>query len=70
MTKETKAYHVIFAPYSKVEYTFDVEAKDADEAQEIASDDFKFDIGCDLFKDFECVKIETFNEETDDWVEV
>ena len=70
MTKETKAYHVSFAPYSEVEYSFDVEAKDADEARELASYDFKFDIGGDRFKDFECVKIETFNEETDDWVEV
>lgn len=70
MTKEVKNYQVSFAPYSKIEYTFNVDAKDADEAQEIASDDFKFDIGCDLFKDFECVKIKTFNEETEEWGEV
>ena len=70
MTKEVKNYQVSFAPHSEIAYTFEVDAKDADEAQELASYDFKFDIGGDRFKDFECVKIETFNEETEEWGEV
>ena len=70
MTKEVKNYQVSFAPYSKIEYTFNVDAKDADEARELARNEFKFDIGGDRFKDFECVKIKTFNEETEEWGEV
>ena len=70
MTKEVKNYQVSFAPHSKIEYSFNVDAKDADEAQELASYDLKFDIGGDRFKDFECVKIKTFNEETKKWGEV
>ena len=65
-----KPYLVSFAPHSEIAYTFEVDAKDADEAQDLASYDFKFDIGGDRFKDFECVKIETFNEKTEDWDEV
>jgi hypothetical protein len=64
-----KPYQVSFAPHSEIAYTFEVDAKDADEARDLASYDFKFDIGYDRYKDFECVKIETFNAETEQWDE-
>ena len=64
-----KPYLVSFAPHSEIAYTFEVDAKDADEAQDLASYDFKFDIGGDRFKDFECVKIEIFDEKTENWIE-
>ena len=70
MGEVVKNYQVSFAPYSKIEYTFNVDAKDADEARELARNEFKFDIGGDRYKDFECVKIETFNEETEEWGEI
>ena len=70
MGEVVKNYQVSFAPHSEIAYTFEVDAKDADEAQELASYDFKLDIGYDRYKDFECVKIETFNEETEEWGEV
>jgi hypothetical protein len=54
-----KHYKVSFAPHSEIEYTFGIDAKDADEARELARNEFKFDIGYDRYKDFECVKIET-----------
>ena len=64
-----KPYLVSFAPHSEIAYTFEVDAKNADEARDLASYDFKFDIGYDRFKDFECVKIEIFDEKTEDWIE-
>ena len=70
MGEVVKNYQVSFAPHSEIAYTFEVDAKDADEARELARNEFKFDIGYDRYKDFECVKIETFNEETEEWGEV
>ena len=64
-----KPYLVSFAPHSEIAYTFEVDAKNADEARELARNEFKFDIGYDRYKDFECVKIETFDEKTEDWIE-
>jgi len=61
-----KHYKVSFAPHSEIEYTFGIDAKDADEAQELASYDFKLDIGYDRYKDFECVKIETIDVDNEE----
>jgi len=45
-----------------LQYNYVVEAKDEDEAYDKAQDDFRFDIGYDRAKDFECNTIEENNE--------
>ena len=59
----TKEFTVSFIPSSTLQYNYVVEAKDEDEAYDKAQDDFRFDIGYDRAKDFECNAVKEKDDE-------
>jgi len=59
-------YKVIFAPHDVLSYTYEVEVDDPKNAEFDAYDDFRFDIGHDRAKDFDCVAVEEIKEYEDD----
>tara|TARA_R100000805_G_C3557057_1_gene67096 strand:- start:516 stop:692 length:177 start_codon:yes stop_codon:yes gene_type:complete len=52
-----KYYAVTFAPHDTLTYTYGVEVDDPNNAEAVARDDFRFDIGYDKAKDFEVIGI-------------
>ena len=56
MNKPTQ-YRVSFIPYETLQYDYVVEAKDEDEAQDLANKELQFSIGYDASKDWECSNV-------------
>ena len=50
-----KRFKVTFAPITTLTYTYEVEVNDPNNAEDVARQDFKMDIGYDYVKDFEIV---------------
>ncbi len=50
-----KRFKVTFAPIKTLTYTYEVEVNDPNNAEDVARQDFKMDIGYDYVKDFEIV---------------
>ena len=57
MSRPTQ-YRVSFIPYETLQYDYVVEAKDEDEAQDLANEELQFSIGRDASKDWECSNVE------------
>jgi len=54
---------VKFAPYDTHRWMTEVEVDDPNNAQAVAYDELRFDIGHDSAKDYECVSIERCADE-------
>ena len=59
-------FRVTFAPHDVLSYTYEVEVDDPNNAEFVARDDFRFDIGHDRAKDFGIVAVEEIKEYEDD----
>ena len=59
-------YKITFAPHDVLSYTYEVEVDDPNNAEFVARDDFRFDIGRDRAKDFGIVGVEEIKEYEDD----
>ena len=57
MSRPTQ-YKVSFIPYETLQYDYVVEAKNEDEAQDLANKELQFSIGYDCSKDWECSNVE------------
>ena len=57
MSKD-RIFKVTFAPSESLIYTYEVEVNDPNNAEAVARDEFKMDIGYDRSKDFEIVGVE------------
>ena len=57
MSKPTQ-YRVSFIPFETLQYDYVVEAKNEDEAQDLAKQELIWAIGRDASKDWECSNIE------------
>ena len=57
MSRPTQ-YKVSFIPYETLQYDYVVEAKNEDEAQDLANKELQFSIGYDASKDWECSSVE------------
>ena len=58
-----KEYKVSFIPHETLQYDYVVEAKDEDEAEDLAYEELKMAIGRDASKDWECSDVEELNDE-------
>ena len=52
-----KIFQVTFAPIGNITYTYEVEVNDENNAEDVARDEFRMDIGYDRSKDFEIVGV-------------
>ena len=59
-------FRVTFSPYHTLTYVYEVEVDDPNNAEAVARDDFRFDIGHDRAKDFGIVGVEEIEEYEDD----
>ena len=59
-------YNVTFAPHDVLSYTYEVEVDDPNNADSVARDSFRFDIGYVRAKDFGIVSVEEIEEYEDD----
>ena len=59
-------YRVAFAPYDTLTYVYEVEVDDPNNARAVARDDFRYDIGHDMAKDFDTVSVDEIKEYEDD----
>lgn len=59
-----KEYRVSFVPFETLQYDYVVEAKDEDEAGDLAYEELKMAIGRDASKDWECSNVEEINNES------
>ena len=57
MSRPTQ-YKVSFIPYETLQYDYVVEAKNEDEAQDLANEELIMAIGRDASKDWECSSVE------------
>ena len=57
MSRPTQ-YKVSFIPYETLQYDYVVEAKNEDEAQDLANKELQFSIGYDASIDWECSNVE------------
>jgi hypothetical protein len=64
---DTWHYKVSFAPSDYLEYCFYVDAVDECDAGSKAREELQESIGYDASKDFDCVKTEPWNDETEDF---
>jgi hypothetical protein len=64
---DTWHYKVSFAPSDYLEYCFYVDADDECDAGSKAREELQESIGYDASKDFDCVKTEPWNDETEDF---
>ena len=64
---DIKHYKVSFAPSDYLEYCFYVDAVDECDAGSKAREELQWSIGYDASKDFDCVKTEPWNDETEDF---
>ena len=62
MSKDKK-FKVTFAPIGSLCYTYEVEVNDENNAEAVARDEFKMDIGYDRSKDFEIVGVEEIKKD-------
>ena len=62
MSRPTQ-YRVSFIPYETLQYDYVVEAKNEDEAQDLANKELQFSICYDASKDWECSNIEEVSDE-------
>jgi len=58
-----KKYRVSFIPYETLQYDYLVEAKDEDEAQDLANEELMMTIGRDASKDWGCSNVEEVKDE-------
>jgi|TARA_B100001939_G_scaffold339133_1_gene345553 hypothetical protein len=58
-----KEYRVSFMPYDALQYDYVVEAKNEDEAGDLAYERLIMAIGRDASKDWECSNVEEINNE-------
>ena len=56
-------YKVTFAPHDVLSYTYEVEVDDPNNAEYVAMDDFRFDIGYDRAKDFDTISVEEVKDD-------
>jgi hypothetical protein len=61
MSRPTQ-YRVSFIPYETLQYDYVVEAKNEDEAQDLANKELQFSIGNDASKDWECSNVEEVSD--------
>lgn len=57
-----KIFQVTFAPIGNITYTYEVEVNDENNAEDVARDEFRMDIGYDRSKDFEIVGVKEIKE--------
>ena len=57
-----KEYRVSFIPYETLQYDYVVEAKNEDEALDLANEELIMAIGRDASKDWECSNVEEVND--------
>ena len=62
MSRPTQ-YRVSFIPYETLQYDYVVEAKNEDEAQDLANEELIMAIGWDASKDWECSNVEEVSDE-------
>ena len=62
MSKPTQ-YRVSFIPYETLQYDYVVEAKNQDEAQDLANEELIMAIGRDASKDWECSNVEEVSDD-------
>jgi hypothetical protein len=58
-----KEYRVSFIPFETLQYNYVVEAKDEDDAVDLAYWELKMAIGRDASKDWECSNVEEVSDE-------
>jgi hypothetical protein len=63
MMSKPKEYRVSFIPYETLQYDYVVEAKNEDEAGDLAYEELIMAIGRDASKDWECSNVEEVNDE-------
>ena len=61
MSKPTQ-YRVSFIPFETLQYDYVVEAKNEDEAQDLAKQELIWAIGRDASKDWECSNVEELSD--------
>ena len=64
MSRPTQ-YRVSFIPYETLQYDYVVEAKNKNEAQDLANKELQFSIGYDASKDWECSNVEEVSDDND-----
>ncbi len=58
-----KIFKVTFAPTGNLSYTYEVEVNDENNAEDVARDEFRMDIGYDRAKDFEVVGVKEVKDD-------